>query len=135
MPTLISIFILVIATFFAGCAVGPNYQKPNVPVEKNFAELGKNNNTNPPPVDWWKKFNDPELGKLVTEAAKQNYNLQIAMMRVREARYQRNIMAGNLLPTIDADAGYLKAYGSKNVKLPFGSGGDDPPDPPGPGCQ
>jgi NodT family efflux transporter outer membrane factor (OMF) lipoprotein len=121
--------ILFAAAFVTGCAVGPNYQKPKVSVEKNFAELGGNANTNPPPADWWKTFHDPELEKLINEAGRENYDLQIATLRVREARYQRNIMAGNLLPTVDANAGYLRAIGSKNVNLPLGGG--DPPDPAG----
>jgi NodT family efflux transporter outer membrane factor (OMF) lipoprotein len=123
------IFILMTAAFVAGCAVGPNYQKPQVSVEKNFAEQGDNINTNPPAANWWKTFNDPELEKLIAESGRENYDLQIATLRVRESRLQRNIMAGNLLPTVDADAGYLRAYGSKNVTLPLGGG--DPPDPPG----
>ncbi|HTR41919.1 MAG TPA: efflux transporter outer membrane subunit [Pseudomonadales bacterium] len=123
------IFILIAAAVAAGCTVGPVYQKPKVSLEKNFAELSGNANTNPPPADWWKTFHDPELEKLINEAGRENYDLQIATLRVREARYQRNIMAGNLLPTVDANAGYLRAYGSKNVNLPIGGG--DPPDPPG----
>lgn len=127
------IFILMVAlALFAGCAIGPNYQKPNVVVEHNFAELDKNENTNAPPAAWWKSFHDPELDKLIAQAARQNYNLQMETLRVREARYQRNITAGALLPTVDADGGFLRAYGSKNVKLPFGAGGGgDPPDQPG----
>jgi NodT family efflux transporter outer membrane factor (OMF) lipoprotein len=121
--------ILIVAAFAAGCAVGPNYQKPKVAVEKNFDAFAAKVNTNPPPADWWKTFNDLELEKLISDAARQNYDLQIATLRVREARYQRNIMAGNLLPTVDADGGYLRAVGSKNVTLSLG--GSAPPDPAG----
>lgn len=125
------IFIFAFAALIlaAGCAVGPNYQKPKVPVEKNYGELSANENTNTPAVDWWKTFHDPEMEKLIAAAAHENYSLQMETLRVREARYQRNITAGYLLPTVDADAGYLRAYGSKNMKLPLGGG--DPPDPPG----
>lgn len=124
------ISILMLGAILAGgCAVGPNYQKPKVSLEQNFAELDRNENTNTPPAAWWKTFNDPELQSLIADAARENYNLQIATLRVRQARYQRNITAGYLLPTVNADAGYLRAYGSKNVKLPLGGG--NPPDPPG----
>jgi multidrug efflux system outer membrane protein len=127
------LFIMLAAAIFAaGCAVGPNYTKPTVSVEKTYGELTGAENTNPPPVAWWKTFHDPELEKLVDEAARQNYSLQMETFRLREARYQRNITAGYLLPTVDADAGYLHAYGSKGVVLPLGSGGGGgPPDPAG----
>lgn len=126
-----SLYILILATglFWTGCAVGPDYHQPKVAVETNFVEGAANTSTNAPATEWWKTFNDEELEKLIKDAARQNYNLQIAEIRVREARYQRNIMAGNLAPSIDADGGFLRAYGSKNVKLPLGGG--DPPDPPG----
>lgn len=127
-PTFILLFAAVIAVG-AGCAVGPAYQKPKVSVEQNFGELSRIETTNAPAAAWWKTFHDPELDRLIADAGRENYSLQMETLLVREARYQRNITAGYLLPTVDADAGYLRAYGSKNVKLPLGGG--DPPDPPG----
>jgi NodT family efflux transporter outer membrane factor (OMF) lipoprotein len=115
-------------TLVAGCTVGPNYQKPKVSVENHFAEAGDKFSTNSSVVDWWKTFNDAELEKLIRDAARENLNLQIATARIREARFQRNMTAADLFPNVDADAGYLRAYGSKNVNLPIGgSAGGDPP--------
>lgn len=111
-----------------GCTVGPTYVRPRVAVETNYAGIVKSETTNSPIQDWWKTFQDPELEKLIVGAAQQNYDLQIATARVREARYQRNMNSADLFPNIDADAGYLNAYGSKNVQLPIGgSAGGDPP--------
>ncbi|MBW1774434.1 MAG: efflux transporter outer membrane subunit [Deltaproteobacteria bacterium] len=47
---------------------------------------------------WWKVFGDPVLDKLVQTAYEQNLSLQIAGLRVLEARAQLGIAAGNLYP-------------------------------------
>ena len=124
----LSIVASTVAIILAGCAVGPNYQRPTVSVETHFGEAGTIETSQPPVADWWKSFHDPELEKLIARAARQNLTLQIAAARVREARYERNMNAADLFPNIDADAGYLDAYGGKNVNLPLGgSAGNDPP--------
>jgi multidrug efflux system outer membrane protein len=120
--TLVWLWILGIGLwiFVSGCTVGPNYEREKVSVEKQFGEAGKTVSTNAPVTDWWKTFHDPELEKLVAEALRENLNLQIAITRIRESRFQRNITAADLFPNVDADAGYAISRGSKNVKLPLG---------------
>jgi NodT family efflux transporter outer membrane factor (OMF) lipoprotein len=126
----ISALTLMLIVMLSGCAVGPNYHPPKANVETNFNELARTNSaitsratTNSITVDWWHTFNDPELNHLVEEALRENYNLRIAIARIREARYQRSIVAADLFPNVDADAGYLRARGSKNVVLPLGGSG------------
>jgi NodT family efflux transporter outer membrane factor (OMF) lipoprotein len=116
-PLLIVIFG---ASLLAGCTVGPTYVKPEVPVEAVYAEQTSLETTNPPPGDWWKTFNDPELDKLIQNALRTNYDLQIAYSRVRQSRFQRNITAADLFPQVDADAGYSHTRGSQSVVLPLG---------------
>ncbi len=114
------IFILAGSLLAAGCTVGPNYVKPKLSMKPGFAEINSSMVTNPPPAEWWKTFNDPELDKLINEALQTNYDLQIAYSRVRQSRFQRNIVAADLFPQVDADGGYLHGRGSKNVVLPLG---------------
>ena len=110
----------LIAGALAGCAVGPAYVRPKVGVENTFAERPPATNTNAPPAEWWKTFHDPELDRLIGLALNQNYDLQIATERMRESRFQRNIVAADLFPQMDADAGFAVSRGSSNVKLPLG---------------
>jgi NodT family efflux transporter outer membrane factor (OMF) lipoprotein len=80
-----------------GCTmVGPDYAKPEAAVENNWinqsdpriirreAELGV----------WWKVFKDPDLHRLVEEARQQNLTLQVAGVRILEARAQLGIATG-----------------------------------------
>lgn len=120
----------LVSAILAGCAVGPHYHRPETKLSPGFGELAATNaaatsrpSTNSPIVEWWHAFNDPELDHLIDEALRQNYNLRIALARVRQARYQRSIVAADLFPNVDADAGYWHGRGSKNVKLPLGGGG------------
>jgi NodT family efflux transporter outer membrane factor (OMF) lipoprotein len=76
-----------------------------------------------PPDNWWSAFHDPELDRLIEEAVRKNYDLQIATARVREARFQRSITAADLFPQVETSAGVERALGSKNVGLPLGGGG------------
>src|SRR6202000_609714 len=118
----VTFFTILIAAglILAGCAVGPNYERPQALIKNKFGESVPLINTNPPPTEWWKTFHDPELNKLISEALQKNYDLQIASMRIRQSRYQRNIAAADLFPAADADAGYAVSRGSKNVKLSLG---------------
>lgn len=108
---------------FAGCMVGPAYKPPRMALSGAFGETNRFVNTNEPVADWWKEFHDAELNRLVTAALDSNYDIQIAGARIRESRYQRNIVAADLFPQVDADASYIHARGSKNVLLPLAGGG------------
>lgn len=83
-----------------GFKLGPDYKRPVVPVAEDWIE-----STDPTVVhdrcaqaDWWRVFNDPMLEQLILTAYQQNLSLRTAGLRVIEARTQRNIAAGNLLP-------------------------------------
>ena len=72
-----------IAGLLGGCAVGPNYQAPQVPVEPQFT--AKTNNalavTEPISERWWQNFNDPVLNELVSRADMQNIDLRRTLLR------------------------------------------------------
>jgi len=119
----------------AGCMVGPTYRAAPANVPNRFGELGRLDGSlsastaaalpSGAPVDpeqlrqWWTVFHDPMLDSLIARALQNNWDLQIAISRVREARAERAIAAGGLWPEIDATTGYNRGYGSKNVQLPL----------------
>ena len=86
-----SIFTLVLLFLVTSCkTVGPDFQKPEVPVADNWLEADSEDvdtsSTNY--QDWWEVFEDPVLSKLIDTAYQQNLSLQIAGLRVMEARAQ-----------------------------------------------
>jgi NodT family efflux transporter outer membrane factor (OMF) lipoprotein len=68
---------------------------------------------------WWTAFGDPTLDQLIAEASQQNLTLKMACFRILEARAQRGIAEGNLLPQQQqATAGYSRIALSQNA-YPF----------------
>lgn len=125
-----------------GCKVGPNYQAPRVETPGSFsnatAQAAGGPSTSPtmkqsvvdaqsaPWIDWWTKFNDPQLDSLVTRALAANHELAIARARVQEARAMERIAKSGLYPTVDLQAAAFKTRGSAAAfGFPFGLPGAD----------
>jgi len=92
---------LMIASLTAGCAmVGPDFKTPEATVADEWSTSETPGITGLPAVEnqWWQVFNDPVLDKLVQTAYEQNLGLQIAGLRVLEARALLGIVTGNLYP-------------------------------------
>jgi NodT family efflux transporter outer membrane factor (OMF) lipoprotein len=94
------ILLVPVLLVFAGCMVGPNYQRPKVSVSPSFGESGdprlSAESTNY--RDWWKAFNDPVLDRLIARAYRDNLTLQQAGVRVLQARAQLGIAVGEIFP-------------------------------------
>jgi len=106
----------LLAIVTAGCAVGPDYQRPVASAPAQWAEPLAGGETNAPAslAAWWKNFNDSELDSLINRAVRSNLDLQVAEARVREARAQYGIASANLLPTLDGSASYARTETSKH---------------------
>jgi NodT family efflux transporter outer membrane factor (OMF) lipoprotein len=121
-------FVALLAILAAGCAVGPNYQRPTASAPAHWAEPLAGGETNAPATEsaWWKNFHDAELNSLISRAVQSNLDLQIAQARVREARAQYTIAAANFFPTVDADGSYARTRTSHHQpvlgSLPLPSG-------------
>lgn len=90
---------LCLAIVTSGCAVGPDFQTPKAQVQQNWIENGDKRVAQAPMSSlWWKAFNDPTLDKLIQLASEQNLPVQIAGLRILEARAQLGIAIGNLYP-------------------------------------
>ncbi len=90
MPKLAHLVSLALAAFLAGCAVGPNYvAPPPIPASQFTQAHAALFVANPPPTQWWSRFNDPVLNQLVTDALARNHDLRIAQARLAEARALR----------------------------------------------
>jgi len=103
----------------AGCAVGPDYQRPPVEAPAEFKEMKGWRAATPadalPRGDWWTAFNDPDLDALMKRVDVSNFNLRAAEARVRQARALADSARAGYFPTIGAGA---TATRSKSPSLP-----------------
>jgi len=83
-----------------GCAVGPDYVRPESDTAETWSEsLDASLSTDPVEYGpWWTVFEDPTLEILIEVASKENLPLQIAAARILEARAVLGISRGLRFP-------------------------------------
>jgi multidrug efflux system outer membrane protein len=110
------------AALVSGCAVGPNYHRPEIPAppQHRFLEAPAQAESIAD-LPWWEVAKDPQLQALVREAIANNLDLQTATARVTEARAQYGIAKSFLLPQVAAGAGYTALEASRKSEPPEGS--------------
>jgi len=111
---------LFLSLVLAGCAVGPNYDKPpEVITPEKFKEAGEWQVANPndaaPKGEWWKVFRDPVLDELMAQVQVDNQDLRAAEARYRVARAQVAAARAGLFPTIGLAAGANRGKASGDV--------------------
>ncbi len=78
--------------------IGPDFKRPELEIKQSWLKQNKAELKRGDYREWWKAFNDPILNQLIAKAYRQNLNLQIAALRILEARAQRGIARGSLFP-------------------------------------
>jgi outer membrane protein, multidrug efflux system len=97
--------VALLACAVAGCTVGPDYRRPELPVPPAFRGLGPEN-----PLDagsignltWWALFQDEALQSLLRRALEANYDVRVAAARIMEARAQVTIARSAQFPDVRA---------------------------------
>ena len=119
---------IALSLFVSGCAVvGPNFQKPEAEVSDSWLEAHdpRVDTSSTAYKDWWTVFNDPILIELIERAYNQNLNLQVAGLRILEARAQLGIATGLQYPqSQSAQGSYARSKSSVNAP-PFSNLPDD----------
>ena len=93
--------LVALALLFSGCTmVGPDYVKPTAQEPTQWLESAdpKIESKEVDFSDWWTVFSDPVLNDLIQAAYQQNLPLQIAGLRIYEARAQLGIAFGFQYP-------------------------------------
>jgi multidrug efflux system outer membrane protein len=110
---------VLLGAVLSGCALGPDYQRPELVVPENHRGLeGPAAETSLADLAWWDATTDPVLKKLVAEAVEKNQDLQIAAARVEEYRALAGI--NPLWPTVNAGAGATRSRNSETLAEGFG---------------
>jgi outer membrane protein, multidrug efflux system len=101
--------LVVLSLALAGCAVGPNYKRPLVPVPDRFygdpnAATAVADARSLADAPWWEIFDDPILKALIDEALRNGFDARLAAARVQQARAQYGIARSQYFPTVDYEA-------------------------------
>ena len=105
--------LLSAALALAGCAVGPKFVPPPASVEPSWSERESPRLSTQTHADsmWWTAFRDTTLDGLVASSFRQNLSLQIAGLRILEARAQLGVAVGKQYPQIQAAIARATAIG------------------------
>jgi NodT family efflux transporter outer membrane factor (OMF) lipoprotein len=110
--------MMALSLTIIGCAVGPDYKRPQAPEPKEWIEKEdpKIKSESADFSQWWTAFKDPVLNNLIEMAYQQNLTLRIAGIRILEARAQLGIATGTLYPQVQAGrGGYTRSSLSENT--------------------
>lgn len=111
------------ALLIAGCAIGPDYQRPSLSMPEAWRS-GTALPANEKPEElanlaWWKQLEDPVLDALVAEALANNRDLKIAAARIDEAAGQLGSTRAQLFPQFGASLGASRAQASNAGQTPL----------------
>ncbi len=91
------------ALLLAGCAVGPDYHRPEVDVGAQYrGSLAAAEAHSIANIPWWELFGDERLRELIREALANNLDLKIAAARVLEAEAALGVTRADLFPNVAA---------------------------------
>jgi NodT family efflux transporter outer membrane factor (OMF) lipoprotein len=122
-----SAFVGVSILLLAGCTVGPNYKRPQVPVAPAFSEQPPQSFTESKGwkqaqpadetlrADWWQLFGSSELNGLEEQINPSNQTLKAADARFREARTLIQLNRSALFPTISTAPTLGNSHLSQNA--------------------
>jgi len=104
------------SALLAGCVVGPNFTAPDPRTPPEWHDVAAvpatgaalSTEANPDPA-WWLTFNDPVLSSLIERATRGNLDVQIAVIRIAEARANERAAGAAGLPKLTGDLNYARA--------------------------
>ncbi|NOX67349.1 MAG: efflux transporter outer membrane subunit [Chlorobi bacterium] len=117
MKKLLLPLIAVLVMILSSCAVGPDFQKPQVDTLDiyRFDSLKVDSIAN---LEWWNLFDDPILDSLVITSLRNNKDLLIAVSRIEEARANLGFTKADIYPKIDIQAGATRGDYALAFRLP-----------------
>jgi NodT family efflux transporter outer membrane factor (OMF) lipoprotein len=126
-PTRSTLVAAAVATLLAGCAVGPDFKRPDPPhveqysaprtatetdarpAERQELVLGQN-----PATEWWQFFHSNALDQIVARALANNRRLTAQQWSLAQSQELVNAKSGGRWPQIDATAGVgRQKYGAQ----------------------
>ncbi|MDR0736679.1 MAG: efflux transporter outer membrane subunit [Zoogloeaceae bacterium] len=96
---------------FSGCAIGPDYQRPEASLPERYVADEAGNLTSGAPInpEWWRLFGDEELNRLVERTLLQNQDLQAAVARMEAAEAAAREAGADYFPTVDLEGASVRS--------------------------
>jgi NodT family efflux transporter outer membrane factor (OMF) lipoprotein len=115
------------ALLFTGCAVGPNYKAPDVPLPPAYKEMGNWKTAQPNDQNvsgnWWEIFQDPQLNALEQQINVSNQNLKATVAQYQQSRAALRYVRADYYPTVTTSPSATRQQYSNN-RPPHTSGID-----------
>lgn len=124
------------AALSTGCAVGPDFQRPEAPRASGYAPTPLPTTTASAPgmagavqsfttardipAEWWTLFQSPQLDSLIRKALQANPTIEAAQAALRQAQENVYAQRGFFYPTVQA------SYSPSRTKLSGNTGGNSP---------
>ncbi|TLP56526.1 efflux transporter outer membrane subunit [Parasedimentitalea maritima] len=70
----------------SGCSVGEDFESPSTSLPNQYFHTREKDAQSRGAAEWWKKFNDPSLNRLVELGLAQNLDVQKAVERIEQSR-------------------------------------------------
>jgi NodT family efflux transporter outer membrane factor (OMF) lipoprotein len=125
-------FIIIALVSLAGCAVGPDFTKPDTAVPGRYTEAPPPSQTvaadsktgeaqffafaNDLPGEWWRLFASPELDEMIKRGISQNASLAAAQAALRKSEEDLRAVKGSILfPAANANLQAARQRTSGNM--------------------
>ncbi|HCN64156.1 MAG TPA: RND transporter [Pseudomonas sp.] len=122
--------LVLTGVLLSACAVGPDYQRPELAVPQQFNAVDGWTQANPSDAlergAWWELYADPQLNALVAKLNSNNQSVAQAEAQFRQAQALVRNARGAFLPSADLSLGKTRSSqgtGSSNSSLTSSSSG------------
>jgi multidrug efflux system outer membrane protein len=104
------LLVIVLTAVPLGCSVGPNFTRPDPHVPPQWSAVATTSNSlnAEPVVTWWTTFQEPTLVSLIERSTAANLDVRAAVLRITEARAERDVTGAAFWPKVDANASYTR---------------------------
>jgi multidrug efflux system outer membrane protein len=114
---------LTVALCLSGCALGPDYHRPNLEVPATYRDVAPTESSGDTSSsmgddNWWQTYTDPNLQALINRALKNNYDVKIAVARIDEAHAQLGSTQLYYLPQVSVAGSAAHNQISDYARLP-----------------
>ena len=118
--------LILMVSLMNGCAVGPNYVRPDTPAAAQFKEAAgwklADPNDQLPRGNWWEIYGDAQLNDLMQQVEVSNQTIKQAEAQYRAARALVQSARAASFPTISANAAADRNRGASSRFLTSGPG-------------